>query len=645
MTDIIATDAEEVVTLDDSLVEGLAISKPSRSQRKPVKATREMVAPLASVEPICVDNLMLKTDGSSVAHFWRLKYKGCPKADSNNKNTGNKIPHLEYLDMNRDDLVRDVYGILKADFNISKKTYCDLVILYIRWLDDEGLSAIDGDYFHNDLTSAYMTQWALRFKNGRYSKSTWSIARTALSFMLRAKGRHKDAGNLIGPKDQGSDTKSYSPLDIETELKPTAQALFRAYHVFLKHLNEGSVPTTHPLWDEKRFQEYCLTLNLNNNQKSGRRAAFETTFIRGGDWRNSLARIAMLIIFMLTGMNKTPLIKMKFSDVKFRLVKSGSYIFDATKNRAKYLKLDNGVGINKSAKRFIESWLGVSAVIYQDDQLKNDGNKWLFPYVQDDNSITSFYACNSLLQDQVNNLLGHLGLSKVNASVLRKTKTNGLLRVTEDIYLVSVAANNDVKTISKAYAHGSEKDHERTWAAAGQALFDYAKNGDIDNAIKQAKFDYHDPLDEYDYKKRLRPKNEALTPMGVRCQDNKKGSAEFIAKAIKKIGIDTPEGEKVCTDFLGCFECEHHKLVAAVDDIWLMLSFRDTLEEMKMYAAVNSLPQSRHQKLCLTIDSILSRFKEKDEGNYKQAQKMLEEGSHPLYANLFSLHDLLEIFS
>lgn len=66
--------------------------------------------------------------------------------------------------------------------------------------------------------------------------------------------------------------------------------------------------------------------------------------------------------------------------------------------------------------------------------------------------------------------------------------------MTEDIYLVSVAANNDVKTISKAYAHGSEKDHERTWAAAGQALFDYAKNGDIDNAIKQAKFDYHDPL-------------------------------------------------------------------------------------------------------------------------------------------------------
>lgn len=92
VTDIIATDAEEVATLDDSLVEGLAISKPSRSQRKPVKATREMVAPLASVEPICVDNLMLKTDGSSVAHFWRLKYKGCPKADSNNKNTGNKNP-------------------------------------------------------------------------------------------------------------------------------------------------------------------------------------------------------------------------------------------------------------------------------------------------------------------------------------------------------------------------------------------------------------------------------------------------------------------------------------------------------------------------------------------------------------------------
>jgi len=109
-------------------------------------------------------------------------------------------------------------------------------------------------------------------------------------------------------------------------------------------------------------------------------------------------------------------------------------------------------------------------------------------------------------------------------------------------------------------------------------------------------------------------------------------------------GIDMPIEEVLCTDFLGCFECEHHKLVAAVDDIWLMLSFQDTLNEMKQYPAVNSLSGSRYNKLCLTVSSILERFKEVDEANYQQAQEQHKQENHPLYSTLYSLNDLLEVF-
>ncbi|NMU18478.1 hypothetical protein HKA97_00590, partial [Vibrio parahaemolyticus] len=99
-----------------------------------------------------------------------------------------------------------------------------------------------------------------------------------------------------------------------------------------------------------------------------------------------------------------------------------------------------------------------------------------------------------------------------------------------------------------------------------------------------------------------------------------------------------------CTDFLGCFECEYHRLVSEVEDIWLMMSFNDTLQQMKDYPAINSLPTDKFHKLCNTIESILTRFKAVSPDNYAQAQEKHSESPHPLYSDGYSLMDLLEAF-
>jgi hypothetical protein len=644
-------DAVESARQVESTIGEPEIIKPSRSQRKPVKATRDMVAPTASIEPFSVDDLVLTTDTNNSFYFWRFKYKGCPQVGKPRKEyRGKKDPKLDYIDIGRDDLIRELFNIFKTDFNSSKKTYAENLMAYIGWLDSEGLKPVEGNYFHNNLISKYFKYVALQVKTGKWKKGTWSSKRASFGFLLKAMGRGTCAENIPSPKDHRSDIKPFKTLDIETELKPTAQALFRAYYCLLKHFDGGTKPKVHPLWDEERFNQHNSKIDISAHGIAARRLSFTQPFKTSDHsedsyWVNTMTRIAIMITYMLTGMNRTPLERMCHHDAKFKQAKKGSYVFDATKNRAKYLRLDSGVGLNVSAKRFIESWLNVSVRIQQDERFKNGGDGLLFPFITSELCITGFHFQGYGPQQGINSRLEHLGLTPVNASVLRKTKANGLMRVTGDLYKVSVSANNKVTTIAKAYAHGTEKDHERSWAAAGQALYNYAKKGDIDSAVNQAKFDYNDPLTEYDYQKRLRPKNEALTPSGVRCQNNKKGSSKLIAEAIKKSGSDVPQAEIICTDFLGCFKCEHHKLVAAVDDIWLMLSFRDTLEDMLQYPSVNSLPKSRHHKLCVTIDSILARFKELDEGNFKQAQELHEEGSHPLYSSLFSLNDLLEIFS
>jgi len=105
-----------------------------------------------------------------------------------------------------------------------------------------------------------------------------------------------------------------------------------------------------------------------------------------------------------------------------------------------------------------------------------------------------------------------------------------------------------------------------------------------------------------------------------------------------------PDKEVLCTDFLSCFGCHEHKLVAAVEDIWLMLSFRETLTEMAQFPTVNSLPKGKYQDLCRTIDAILVGFKEVSEENYNQASEQQKCSSHPLYSTIYSLSDLMEVF-
>ena len=610
------------------------------SRRKPVKVTGDMVISAASIEPLTIEQMTLKATNTTIAHFKRLKYNGCPKLTKK----GLLDPKVEHIDMGRDGFARKMYYLFEPGFNSSLATHFSHLCKYIAWLDAKGYEAVKGDYFQQSLIKAYMGQWDTWVKQGKYKKGTWSLARAMLSALLKAQERHGEAKSLPVIKGIKKDTVSYEGIHVESELKPTAQALFRGFYGLAKHVKQGTVPKIHPLWDEERFNKHALTCEWNAQQKSSKESAFKVAVGINGTWRNQLVRVAAMLCFMFTGMNTSPLLRMRRSDVKFKQIQGGKYLFEAEKGRAQHLELDNALGFSKRAKEFIEDWLSLSALISEDDEAE-----WLFPYFTRDGEISSFVNVCKSPQTGLNKLLGYLGLTPLTASALRQTKSDTLMKVTEDIYLVSMSLNNGVNTVKRVYSGGMTKDHERNLAASMDAKFNIAKQGKpIKEAVDEAKYAYHDVLSEYDYqrlRKNKKEQHEALTPVGVRCQDNTQGAAELIDKALKRSGVDIPGEEKRCTDFLECFECEHHKLVAAVDDIWLMLSFQDTLNEMQQYPTVNSSPKVRYRKLCMTIEAILSRFKEVDIDNYTQAQEKHKEACHPLYSSLYSLNDLLEVFS
>ncbi len=89
-----------------------------------------------------------------------------------------------------------------------------------------------------------------------------------------------------------------------------------------------------------------------------------------------------LIAFCFTGQNTTPLLNLRFSDIRFTAKSDGKVYFDMTKARANYLGFDTSLGFHKKTQAFFHQWLEVSMVLQ-----KNAGTEWVFPYFRKSGEI------------------------------------------------------------------------------------------------------------------------------------------------------------------------------------------------------------------------------------------------------------------
>ncbi|HCE1977273.1 TPA: hypothetical protein NGS68_000539 [Vibrio parahaemolyticus] len=592
-----------------------------------------------TVEVLRLEDMVLKA--SSKCHLIQLNYKYAP----NFNQVGKKIEGIEYIPMGREKFVRQVYKILKPDFNSTKQSRFKGIKYYLRWLDENNLTSIEGDLFHKSLYESYMEYWELRVSRNEAKKSTWNEAKKTLSFMLKALGRETEAKNLKSIKGTKKDTDHHEGIDIEGELRPTIKRFLSAFKVYGKHIEDGTYPEFNPIWDESLFDDTAKINGWSTETKEKKKNLFKTSVYHPKyDYQpflNHLSRLGAMLTFCFTGQNSTPILNLKFSDIRFCNKMNGKAYFDMTKDRANYLKFDTSIGFKPHVQAFFQTWLKIAKKVQE-----KTGTDWLFPWHTTDGKTKSFVEAGQLSpQKKLNELTASLGLVKVNASTLRQTKIDTLLKVTQDIWLVSMSSNSSVQVISASYGNGNKNDQQRNIAASHVAMYDMAiGNKEFDQAIKEAKYEFRDVLSEYEYKKLKDTDNDKLTTIGTRCKEPTKGFAEVIKKNLEKEGVETKGEELACTDFLSCFECKHHRLVSAVEDIWLMLSFNDTLIEMKEYPSINSLPTDKFYKICNTVESILDRFKYASPENFSAAQKKHSIEPHPLYSDGYSLIDLLEIY-
>ncbi|WP_370245944.1 hypothetical protein [Marisediminitalea sp.] len=612
------------------------------SRRKALKPTETMFKQPGSVEPLRVEDMVIHS-GYGKLYLKRLKYRGCPKLS--NGNFGRSLPQfpqgVELIDAGRDDFIRECYQILKSGNTNSTLTYFRSLILYLVWVDDSGSAIPKDGYLAWTLIEAYLDWCAQQHKLGRIKFSNYQSRKLGVSWFLRQSNRPQEAKKLPSIRRFEAGAEQNATLDLESELKPTAKALFKSYSALLDHFKQGTVPSKHPLYDESLIEQEASKKGIAGRKLGGRKVAFIHAI--GSRHRyNPIVDVAMMLTYMFTGMNANPLSDLMHSDVSFRKVQGGKYILNSVKGRANYQEQDNAIGFSKHAKRFIESWLEVSKEIASGD------DSYLFPYFTVDGRVISYSQTGKTPHTGINKLLGHLGLTKVTPSRFRKARSNALFRVTESVYLVAISNNNSMEITARTYAHGTEKEHTSNLSAAMSAKFDIARGKEVATAVEEAKHHHGDILDDYEYqslRKGQDRSHEARTPTGIRCKDNRQGAASIIKKSLKRVGIDTNEGEAACTDFLACFDCAQHALVTDVDDIWLMLSFKDTLQQLQQTPAINSMPERKYADLFNLVESVLNGFKAKNETNYKLALEKLKDAPHPLYSTIYSLNDLLETFS
>lgn len=610
---------------------------------------------MAPVELLHFDNMICFDRGGRAFNFKRFRYRGVPVTIATGKRKG-EFKESELILANRDDFIREIY-LLKPEQPCCtfQSHFKGGTVFYLRYIDE---FEPESSPFSLDVMSR-----CIKYFNGLtlqgIDKSKASRVRAALSFILKGLNRNSEI-NKLTPVPNYEPSGKQCAYDIELELKPLSRLLIRGYLVLIEHIKNETHPEIHPFYDENLFNAMAKELKWNNiglkrnafkhamlsNNVIKFRKGYSDKVLQRQSLLNQSSRCALHLFYMWTGMNDSVLKKMKRSDVSFKSVGADSYIFESVKGRAGHKEISNYLGFSKYAKKLITEWLEVSKQHFILAGISDIDEQPFIPFVDSELKIKDF-THNSTSAYRINQLIEKLFPFKINATRFRKTKSDILMRVTEDMYIVSQGINNSINVVSRYYSTGIKSDNEKQLSATLTSLALIGKGGSVSESIKSAKILHSDILSNYDYKERLNRKEIPMTtiaPHGIRClgDSNKKSAIE---RSYTHLDIDLPENEQRCTDFLSCFDCPNHILVASESDIWLMLSFYEQVIEMKTIPSQNSIPKDKLYNVEEVLNRTLKRLKIKAPQEYENAELKMRGSDHPLFKGVRGLIDTLEVFN
>lgn len=595
------------------------------TKRKGLDPSNLDLSQIDKVSPIDIESMELKF-GLLIARFKRLKYKGCPKI--HRSVSGRDFsPKVELIEMDRDPFIRQMYDIFKGFSSHSPVGYARFAFLarYVEYLDQNGFEAnlTESNVF------AYFKFQESQVLRGKYNKNSLQKDKTHFVAILHASGDSVLARKFPQIIDRRS-AAIPTPALADSDYAAIARKLINAFVAYTECIFQDQPPEICPLFNS----EEALNNGLSETKIRRSRSLAKTD--KRPFWKNRVTEIAIMITSLWTGANLTPLLSLRRSDVqKFKKCGVDQYVFDSVKARALYEKDELGIGFTKRSKEFFENWLLVSEMIDPRSEAM------LFPYLDIKGNLIDPLLGFALPHRKINPKLKAMGWPNITTKILRSTRSSTSTRAYSDIFVTAWINRNSVNVSLKHYLAGNAAVHELQLAGAFSVQKAVTEGVAKEEAIKEYMAKFQDP---FTHKEWIDRKNNALatkTPTGVRCTSPFSEKAEKSLRPFREL-----ESSKTgaCIDFLECFECTHHALIAEVDDIWLMLSFLDTLEEVMSRPSYESFPSEHFAKIKLMTLSILEKMREKSPDHYFEAQRKNGEMPHPLYSDEDSIHDLLEVY-
>ncbi|HBV78005.1 MULTISPECIES: site-specific integrase [Vibrio] len=577
-----------------------------------------------SVIDIPNNKLIFRNDQRS-CYFHRLGYQGCPKVKIGSNGQSFRLQANEQLvDMNRWELVRYCYlTVLKIDRRGRTKVgIFNALIPFFQHCDTNNYKVA----FNKETITSFINSLKKRYLDGLKGKTLIQIQGSLKSFLNEVDPNlnYELRNEFLSCLNDSDITLSYT----DAELKQIVKLLYIIFNKYRYCVINGTKPSVHPLLCDDSGNDFL------GNPFNGKHVFYVGRYSH--TWKNELVKVALYLTCFYTGLNESQLLAIKFSDISnepFERTSDGVYKLSTTKYRQQGKNNITTVGFSKRAKEFFETWLSLSKLI------TNNTSDYVF-------SVYSKQKYTRMLENQftsvINKKLKYFELPALSTQRFRKTKATLIMRATESIFSVAEGLNNSPDTVSKHYSNGVPELMEFSIAGALDVRQRTLQGESLDEAVLESAYNFKDPVREKFYLKNKLAIPNTLSN-GLRCKDSFGEKAKQLKISLVKAGLAMKKNKVACHKFLECFGCPHHAVIAEVDDIWLMLSFRDVILEVACQPSINSMPTTTLSKVTNTIESILDRLKQEFPHVYKSAEVKYSELPHPLWGDKTDFEFLMEL--
>lgn len=342
----------------------------------------------------------------------------------------------------------------------------------------------------------------------------------------------------------------------------------------------------------------------------------------------------MLVFISITGANLSPIMRAKRNEVILNKGERDLFTILITDKRKKKLKEPEPYLMKKFQERLFQEILKYSKFVDPSSEAL------LFPYVNDDNSLSTFrsrYITSTFQAYRKNGPVGEFG-EILHPAPKKLRESHG--QEFDDLITRSGALRNSTNVAAKHYSDGNpEENNDRLQQGMNAYTMSLISGEDLSEIYKNYNFDIDIKLlDVEKSEELLNDKKASKTMTGGVCKNAKNSEeAERHKRKLLKLKM-LKDDELICNNILACITCPNHIFVEDEEYIYILFSFYEFLAESLYTFESGGLFGSRD--LINKAMSEIAWIKQNRIGAdlvIKVERKIKKDGPHPLWS-----YDFLE---